>query len=77
MLVTAMVDENMTADVIPDEMKGRMVVGSVEQIAEQIKTNVLDAGIDGVIINMPTNVQGYQPGVIAALGQALKPLVAG
>jgi hypothetical protein len=31
----------------------------------------LDAGIDGVIINMPS----YTPGVIAALGDALRPLV--
>ncbi len=77
MLVTAMVDDSVTADVIPDAMKGRMVVGSAEQIAEQIKTNVLDAGIDGVVINMPTNVQGYRPGVIAALGEALKPLLDG
>lgn len=72
MLVTAMVDENLTADVIPDAMKGRMVVGSAEQVAEQIKKNVLDAGIDGVIINMPTNVQGYVPGIIPALGKSLK-----
>ena len=72
MLVTAMVDENLTADVIPDAMKGRMVVGSAEQVAEQIKKNVLDVGIDGVIINMPTNVQGYVPGIIPALGKSLK-----
>jgi F420-dependent oxidoreductase-like protein len=77
MLVTAMVDENLTADVIPDAMKGRMVVGSAEQVAEQIKENVLDAGIDGVIINMPTNVQGYVPGIIPALGKALKAVLEG
>jgi F420-dependent oxidoreductase-like protein len=77
MLVTAMVDENLTADVIPDAMKGRMVVGSAEQVAEQIKKNVLDAGIDGVIINMPTNVQGYVPGIIPALGKALKAVLEG
>jgi alkanesulfonate monooxygenase SsuD/methylene tetrahydromethanopterin reductase-like flavin-dependent oxidoreductase (luciferase family) len=75
MLVTAMVDENVTPDFIPAEMKQRMVVGSAEAIAEQIKTNVLDAGIDGVIVNLPTSVQGYQPGHISALGEALKPLV--
>jgi hypothetical protein len=34
---------------------------------------VLDAGIDGVIINMPTH--RYTPGVITAVGEALKPLV--
>jgi len=77
MLVTAMVDENLTADVIPDAMKGRMVVGSAEQVAEQIKKNVLDAGIDGVIINMPTDVQGYVPGIIPALGKALKAVLEG
>jgi F420-dependent oxidoreductase-like protein len=77
MLVTAMVDENLTADVIPDAMKGRMVVGSAEQVAEKIKENVLDAGIDGVIINMPTNVQGYVPGIIPALGKALKAVLEG
>ena len=77
MLVTAMVDENLTADVIPDAMKGRMVVGSAEQVAEQIKKNVLDAGIDGVIINMPTNVQGYVPGIIPALGKSLKAVLDG
>jgi F420-dependent oxidoreductase-like protein len=75
MLVTAMVDENATPDVIPDEMKQRMVVGGAEQIAEQIKAKVLDAGIDGVIMNMPTNLQGYQPGLITAVGEAVKPLV--
>ena len=48
-----------------------MVVGSAEQVAEQIKTNVLDAGIDGVIMNMPTNIQGYQPGSITDVGKAL------
>jgi alkanesulfonate monooxygenase SsuD/methylene tetrahydromethanopterin reductase-like flavin-dependent oxidoreductase (luciferase family) len=77
MLVTAMVDKNITADSVPAEMKQRMVVGGAEQIAEQIKANVFDAGVDGVILNLPTSVQGYQPGHIAALGDALKPLFAG
>ena len=52
-----------------------MVVGGADQVAEQIKTNVLDAGIDGVIVNLPTSIQGYQPGRITALGAALKPLL--
>jgi alkanesulfonate monooxygenase SsuD/methylene tetrahydromethanopterin reductase-like flavin-dependent oxidoreductase (luciferase family) len=75
MLVTAMVDENVTEDLIPEEMKQRMVVGGADRIAEQIKTKVFDAGIDGVIMNLPTSIQGYQPGHITALGAALKPLV--
>jgi F420-dependent oxidoreductase-like protein len=75
MLVTVMIDENATPDVIPDEMKQGMVVGSAERVAEQIKIKVLDAGIDGVIVNMPTNMQGYEPGLITAAGEALRPLV--
>jgi F420-dependent oxidoreductase-like protein len=77
MLVTAMVDENITPDLIPEEMSQRMVAGSAEQVAEQIKTKVLDAGIDGVIMNMPTHIQGYKPGAITGVGNALRPLVGG
>jgi F420-dependent oxidoreductase-like protein len=77
MLVTAMVDDNVTPDVVPDPMKQRMVAGSAEQVAEQIKANVLDAGIDGVIINMPTGVQGYVPGAITAVGKALNAVLEG
>lgn len=73
MLVTALIDENVSADVIPAEMGQRMVVGSPDSIADQIKTKVFDAGIDGVIINVPF----YSPGAVAKLGEALKPLVAG
>ena len=72
-LVTALIDENVSADVIPAEMGQRMVVGSPDSIADQIKTKVFDAGIDGVIINVPF----YSPGAVAKLGEALKPLVAG
>jgi F420-dependent oxidoreductase-like protein len=77
MLVTAMVDENVTDDIVPDAMKGRTVVGSAEQVAEQIKEKVLGAGIDGVVINMPTHIRGYQPGVIPALGKAVKAVLEG
>lgn len=73
MLVTALVDENASADVIPAEMSQRMVVGSADSIADQIKAKAFDAGIDGVVINVPF----YSPGVVAKLGEALKPLVAG
>ncbi len=66
-----------SADLIPDEMKQRMVVGNAAQVAEQIKARVLDAGIDGVIVHIPTQVIGFQAGQITALGEALKPLVAG
>jgi hypothetical protein len=35
------------------------------------QAKVLDAGIDGVIVNLPF----YTPGVVAAVGDALRPLV--
>ena len=72
-LVTALIDENASADVIPAEMGQRMVVGSPDSIADQIKTKIFDAGIDAAIINVPF----YAPGAVAKLGEALKPLVAG
>jgi len=70
-LVTALVDKNAKPDQIPPEMSQRMVVGGAESVAEQLKTNVLDAGIDSLIINMPF----YSPGVIAAAGEALRPIL--
>ena len=70
-LLTVLVDENATAEQIPAEMSQRMLVGSVDHIAEQVKAKVLDAGIDGVIVNLPL----YTPGVVAAVGDALRPLV--
>jgi len=35
---------------------------------------VIDVGIDGIIVNLPTH--RHTPGVITAVGEALKPLVA-
>lgn len=72
MLLTVMVDENAKPDQIPAEMSQRMVVGSAESIAEEIKTKVLDVGVDGVIMNVPV----YTPGVVTTLAEALRRLVA-
>ncbi len=66
-----------SADAISDDLKQSLVTGSVESVVDQIKTKVLDAGIDGVVIYLPTQVTGYQPGHITELGEALAPLVAG
>lgn len=71
-LLTVLADENVKPDQIPAEMSGRMLAGSAEQVAEQVQAKVLDAGVDGVIINVPF----YTPGVVAAVGEALRPLVA-
>ena len=71
MLLTAVPDANMSDDMLPAEMRGRMVVGSPERIAEAVQTNVVDAGIDGVIINIPA----YVPGSITKVGEALRPVL--
>jgi F420-dependent oxidoreductase-like protein len=70
-LITALIDEKASVDQIPAEMSQRMVVGSADAVADQIKSKVLDAGVDGVIINVPF----YTPGVVTAAGEALRPLV--
>ncbi|MGB6207705.1 MAG: LLM class F420-dependent oxidoreductase, partial [Mycobacterium sp.] len=65
-LLTVLLDEN-----AEPKTRQRMVAGGADYIAEQIQAKVLDAGIDGVIINIPF----YTPGVVTAAGQALRPLV--
>ena len=71
-LLTVLLDEDAKPDQIPAEMgQQRMLVGGADYIAEQVQAKVLDAGIDGVIIYMPF----YTPGVVAAVGDALRPLV--
>jgi F420-dependent oxidoreductase-like protein len=75
MLVIALIDENATEDVIPDEFKQNVVFGGPDQIVEQIQTKVLDAGVDGVILSPITSLNGYQPGGITAVAEKLKPLV--
>jgi F420-dependent oxidoreductase-like protein len=77
MLVVAIIDDNVTEDVIPDDFKQQAVFGSAEQVAEQIKTKVLDVGVTGVILSPVTNLNGYNPGGITAVGEALKPILAG
>jgi hypothetical protein len=70
-LLTVLLDENVKPGQIPAEPSQRMVMGGPDDIAEQIQAKVLDAGIDGVIINMPF----YTPGVVTAAAEALRPLV--
>lgn len=52
----------------------QMYVGTPDDIAEQVQRKVIDAGIDGVIINMVPN--GHVPGMVELAGKALAPLVA-
>jgi F420-dependent oxidoreductase-like protein len=77
MLVVAIIDENVTADLIPEDFRQQAVFGSPESVAEQVKTKVLDAGVDGVILSPVTSLNGYHPGGAAAVGELLKPLLKG
>jgi F420-dependent oxidoreductase-like protein len=74
-LVIAIIDENVTADVIPDDFKQQAVFGSPDQVVDQIKTKILDAGVDSIILSPVTSLQGYQPGGITAVAEKLKPLL--
>lgn len=70
-LTTVLIDENASLDQLPPDMTQRAVVGTPDSVADQIKSKVIDAGVDGVIINLPF----YTPGIIEAAGAALRPLV--
>jgi F420-dependent oxidoreductase-like protein len=72
-LLTVVLEDHDTRREVAEAVGGRAVRGTPEQIAERIQRNVLDAGVDGVIVNLPTH--GFTPGVITKVGEALRPLV--
>ncbi len=72
-LLTVVLDGYDAPRDIGEARSGRAVTGTPDQVAEEIKRRVLDVGVDGVIINLPTH--GYTPGVVTKVGEALKPLV--
>ncbi|MCV7229285.1 LLM class flavin-dependent oxidoreductase, partial [Mycolicibacterium komossense] len=76
-LVLAVIDENVTADMIPEDFRQQAIVGGPEQIADQIKAKVLDVGISGVILSPITNLDGYHPGLVTAVAEKVKPMLAG
>ncbi|BBY02498.1 LLM class F420-dependent oxidoreductase [Mycobacterium seoulense] len=51
----------------------RVAVGNLNDIAEQIKRYVIDVGISGVVVNLPSH--GYTPGLITDVGEVLAPVV--
>ncbi len=59
---------------VPTARRERAFIGTPDQVADALRRDVLDAGIDGLTINMVFN--GHEPGMIAAAGAALRPLVA-
>ena len=70
-LITVLLDDNIAPDQIPAEMTQRMAAGSPDSVADQLKTKVIDAGIDSLIINIPF----YTPGIVTAAAEALRPVV--
>jgi alkanesulfonate monooxygenase SsuD/methylene tetrahydromethanopterin reductase-like flavin-dependent oxidoreductase (luciferase family) len=58
---------------IPEDRRGRVFLGTAEQVAEQLQQKVIGAGIDGITINLIPN--GHRPGVVSLVGEALKPIV--
>ena len=72
-LLTVVLDGYDAPTDIGEARGGRAVSGTPEQVADEIKRRVLDVGIDGVIVNLPTH--GYTPGVITKVGEALRPLI--
>ena len=58
---------------IPEDRRDRAFLGTPAQVAEQLQEKVLGAGINGITINLIRN--GHRPGVVTAVGEALKPLV--
>jgi F420-dependent oxidoreductase-like protein len=71
-MLTVIVDENLDPAHLPENVSKRMAAGTPAQIAEQVQDKVLDAGIDGVIVNLPN---GHTPGVITAVAEVLRPLL--
>ena len=52
----------------------RQFVGDPDEVAAGLKERVLDAGIDGLIVNLVVN--GHEPGVVELAGRTLSKLVA-
>ncbi|NKY26415.1 LLM class F420-dependent oxidoreductase [Nocardia gamkensis] len=51
----------------------RQFVGTPDDVAEQLRTRVLDQGVDGLIINMVFN--GHEEGAVELAGRTFAPLV--
>ncbi|MBV9844222.1 MAG: LLM class F420-dependent oxidoreductase [Kutzneria sp.] len=64
-------------DALADPVKAAAVsahyVGTPDDVADQVQTRVLAAGVDGFIAAAPTN--GHLPDTVARIGHALRPLI--
>lgn len=73
MLASRGVDLDSMDDATRKAATDRHFVGAPEDVAEQVKTRVLDAGIDGFVFNLVAN--GHVTGAVAMACEALRPLV--
>ena len=62
-----------TLEQVPPDRRERVFLGTPEEVAEALKTHVLDQGINGLTVNLMRD--GHVPGAVAALGKALLPLL--
>lgn len=67
-LLSVILGETVRGDDIPEALRNRSIAGSPDAVAEQVRSRVLDVGVDGVIINLP--IQGHEPGVDHGWGSA-------
>lgn len=74
LMLTVLLDENLKADQPLESRRARVAAGGPQEIAEQVKTKVLDAGVGGAIINLPN---GHVPGMITTVAEVLRPLFGG
>jgi len=72
-LVESDAEAKALAERVPPERRGRVFLGTAEQVAEQIQSDVIGAGVEGLTINLVAN--GHVPGMVARAGEVLKPLV--
>ena len=72
-LVESAADADAILGSIPEDRRSRAFVGTADVLAERIQAEILDAGVDGVIVNAPLN--GHVPGVVTTIGETLAPLV--
>jgi F420-dependent oxidoreductase-like protein len=61
-------------DRLSPEQRDRVIAGTPDEVAERLKADVLDQGIDGLTINMVVN--GHEPGVVTTAGKTLTQLFA-
>ena len=54
------IDENHRGQ-IPEDFR-QQAASAPRKVADQIKTKVFDAGVDGVIFSPVTSLDGYHPG---------------